>query len=255
VEDLKDNLTVLDDDTKITYGMLIQAYNEVIKSVLSDALSEISEKASAAGVDIKDVKTSKAFQIALVGGFSNFYLVRKQIEDFIGGLGISQDPRYEGFRSIDRTGMERAIAYGAALVSNEEVQICRTFPYSLGIAPEGLDTKYMAFEFGKEFQHDKPYYILHEGTDDPMLFSVSRIPRLCFSSSGSKTLYQKPIEKYMQTFKCNPDDYFIGFSLDKNECLTLWLKKPESGEEKRPLPDLWTLFGGFVAHERESANV
>ncbi|MDR1641254.1 MAG: hypothetical protein LBT59_16300 [Clostridiales bacterium] len=241
---LKDELVVLNDGTWITYGMLAQSYEEIIEPVLKEALEEIDAKAKGIGVDIHDVKSGVNFQIGIVGGFANFCLVRKQIEKYLGGVGEADDPRYRGFKKMDLTGRERAIAYGAALVANEEVRICPTFPYSFGIAREGGDQRHMAFEFGNELEHNKPNYINYKGSNVPIRFDIHKIPRLYFDSTGAgNAICQAPVESCREVFDNIGGECNIGFSLDEKECLTLWIKRANGNVEKRKLPDIWNLFG------------
>ena len=70
------------------------------------------------------------FKIALVGGFGNFYLVKRQIADKF-KLG-NNDRRQENIL-LDRAGCERAISLGAALLAGG----CHRYPEYGLLPPSG----------------------------------------------------------------------------------------------------------------------
>ena len=68
------------EDVEVTYDLLVDVYDKVIRKVFNDKLDEMIAYMDKNGIRYMDGSKDN-FKIALVGGFGNFYLVQKQIED------------------------------------------------------------------------------------------------------------------------------------------------------------------------------
>ena len=105
----------------VTYKHLKDVYDEIISGVLKEKLEAVT-----ADTDTYEDN----FKIGIVGGFGNFYLVKKQIFDMFSIS--SKDERTEGIivNSEDR---ERAISLGASLLADGLISIRKTAEFSIGI--------------------------------------------------------------------------------------------------------------------------
>ena len=247
----------LSDGTIITYGMLREAYDAVIRPTLNEALQDIDTQMENKGINIRELQIDNHVKIVLAGGFCNFCLTKQQVYDHY--QIASKDPRTQGIVTSG-SGLEYAIAYGAALVAADVIKIKRTYPYTLGLV-DIHGNMLQVFEFGDDMEYDKPQYAKRVGIDRPVVFLGSSIPELYFDSNGSKK-YTRSVPKndYWGDFKLKIDNlYLIGFSLDSNLNIKMWLARVEEmqaphphyamiGEpEMKQLPTLDELFGGIRA--------
>ena len=79
----KEQFTILEyrgEDVEISYGLLLDVYDETIRPVFAQQLDKMTHFMDEAGIPYMD-RDQDIFKIALVGGFGNFYLVKKQLED------------------------------------------------------------------------------------------------------------------------------------------------------------------------------
>jgi molecular chaperone DnaK len=248
---------LIDGKTSVTYGMLIDSYDEVIKPTLKNALDEIKEKMDNLNIKSEIVHQQDDFKIVLAGGFCNFYLTQKQVNDYF--KIISNDPRLRGV-DAGGAGLEYAIAYGASLVAAEVIQIKQTYPYSLGIEKEGVSDSdeekciWLAWTINEDLFYDKPKYVRRKGSDSPAVFNGNSIPQLFYDRKGDgKYILFKPVPSLKEIFSLGIDEFYkIGFSLDKVLNITLWLQQVDydnykdcGAPIKRRLPDLYSIFGNI----------
>lgn len=151
------------EDVEISYGLLVEVYNEVIRGIFDEKLDEMMQFMDGHQVRYMD-RNQDYFKIALVGGFGNFYLVKKQIED---RFKFNQyDKRQENI-ILNRADCEKAISLGAALLAAEVIGIRNTAPYSIGVWAYGLDKQpcpNYAIRYKQDIEFDKVYYA--RGIDD-----------------------------------------------------------------------------------------
>lgn len=207
------------DDYIITYGMLAKAYNDVIYPVLDSKLNEIISYATEKGIRID--------KIAPVGGFCNFYLTIEQIEKkFNEG---SADTLFTDIIE-ERRDCEKAISYGAALISENIVSSKRSAPYHLGFgkgSKEELMKAYYVIAKGDEIVYDQPVFLKRDDGSD-ILWAGEKIPLFLLNLSDScddkGLLWGEPLKEYQDKLWLQHSDNQrckLGFSLDKSLIITL----------------------------------
>lgn len=240
----------------VTYGMLAKAYNTIIRPALDEKLDEIIRYMTAHSIDFS-VTTKDTFKIYPVGGFCNFHLTKKQIQEKF-HMGAN-DPR---FPEASAQECESAIAFGAALIANNIVDFRPLAPYSLGASPTVNGSPFWFFRKGVEMPYGVPQF-------NPDILCGDRIKYLVYAlenyENGQPILEYIDIEKtdYTQllTFNDKASNYFkLGFSLDRAMVLTLHrhdldIAKIYAGKDdcviKRSsveLSDLFSIFGGLKEH-------
>ncbi|MDD7389444.1 MAG: hypothetical protein PUG60_07275 [Lachnospiraceae bacterium] len=141
-------------EISITYGMMVRVYNRIIAPVLKEKLQTIINYMDAEHIDFRS-GDSDTFQIALAGGFGNFYLVHEQVHRMIN----------VGTRSTIIVGdneCQKTIAFGTALYANNIVGHRYTSPYALGMRltdAEGESVDAYAFHYREEIDSNKQYFI------------------------------------------------------------------------------------------------
>jgi molecular chaperone DnaK len=201
------------EECQITFGMMAEVYNEMISPILKEKIEDVKTYMDKAGIDYK-VKDRDDFKIALVGGFCNFYLTQKQVEDLFDWV-TEEDLRFKDIIR-DRRECEKAISYGAALIAGGKIGFRQTAPYSLGIASERGDM-YFAVHFGQDIIPGKPY-------TDNRIFVGNKIPKIAFNFSRNEDNAQaaEPLEKYKEALKLKPGKGIkLAFSFDESMMITL----------------------------------
>ncbi len=249
----------IDEEDKVfpvTYGMLAKAYNEVIKPVLDDKLDEMIAYMNEHGINYMDIK------IAPVGGFCNFCLTHKQIEDKL--------KKYDGdlrFADIitDPRECERAIAYGAALIANDVIGFKQTSPYHLGIAGGYEGNIYWAIHKGDDLVENKPFFIHYEDEEETEVpFAGEKIPAfaICLSDTcnGDETGWAEGelLKEYKDKLLLEANKvYKFGFSLDRSMIITLHKRVVDINDTDRVLEEssvrlnnVYAMFGGMFGLRR-----
>lgn len=229
----------------VTYGMLAQAYEDVIKDSLDKRLREMSA-----------FLPDKNYKIQLIGGFCNFYLVQRQVEEFLDRN--VQDFRFEGVIE-DKRDRECAVSYGATLIANEIIQFKLTAPFHFGFA-RGDQNEYTDIYYvikkGMEFIENQPYF-WKLGEDD-MVFRADKIPLFAYNplnDGNDRPSVAPPLKKYEDALKLgNMGDncYKIGFSLDQSLIITLHIVTLNNETEEEidsrsvVLDNVAGIFGGII---------
>lgn len=241
-----------DEEYTVTYGMLAQAYNVVIRDLLNKTLNDIIEEMKKNNIAYD--ASQQNFKIALVGGFCNFYLTKKQIEEKFDKA--VNDAR---FRDIINTvsDNEKAITYGTALIANGVIGFKQIAPYSLGFAAREVEKKdyQWAIKKGDDVEFGKVRMFQLNGED--RIFQGTHIPLIAFNFEEKLEFAQakEPLAKYRNQLHLEPGKYYkFGLSLDRSMIITLhkWVvpnierKDKVEGEEKVILNDLFNLFGGII---------
>ena len=164
----------------VTYKHLNDVYNEIIYGVLKDKLEKVT-----AGTNTYEDN----FKIGIVGGFGNFYLVKKQINDMFEIS--SKDERTEGI-IVNAEDRERAISLGAALLSDELISIRRTANFSIGIYAYRSDNvlaKHYAIKYRQDLEYNKIYYTLDaKGNDVPYFTPSGKLDKFLVNFSDNEEL-------------------------------------------------------------------
>ena len=213
------------EEYEITCKDLLDVYNDKIRNVFEEKMDEMIRMAKEEGIDPFHAFGNK-FRIALVGGFGNFYLVRNQMRKKF--RFSSQDDREKDIieKEADR---ERAISYGAALISSGIIGICNTAPYTVGIRSV-RDGKYeidYMVRYKDEIEIDKIYWIEKlfglegDSLQDDFVIESNNKPILI----ALKDKYQK---KLADEFRVNENGgmkaFTIGISFNNSEFMTLHIK-------------------------------
>ena len=202
------------EDVEINYYQLYTCYMDVINPVLEEVLTQTTE----------DLPDQENMHIALVGGFCNFYLVKKQIYDFF-NIG-TMDDRIRGMlrEEADR---ERAIAHGAALFAERVLSVCNVAQFSIGtyaIYSDGTLFNQYAINYGQEIETDKIYFARGEdGKPCPMFAMNIDKFLLNFGRRDSKGLTLRPKPAFAEKLRAveHGPCITIGFSLDVTDRLTV----------------------------------
>ena len=200
-----------------------------------------------------DIQNQETFKVLLVGGFSNFYCVKKTVMDFFGSEIGKYDERFKVcFSENDRS---YAISKGAALVADDIISINRLTQYSFGIEAfksNGYELVKTDIEILAKKIRLSDAFAAHYF---PQSFSVKGVGETVtiFRDGGSGNKIKLPLdqnigdlfpnyEKHFLAYKADPEkipQYSIGFSLNKNEIPTLHIKDIDGIEKKHPLNKLF----------------
>jgi molecular chaperone DnaK len=218
----------------VTYGMMKEAYDNVISNVLEDNLRKIIDYMDDAGIDYSSGSTDN-FKIALVGGFGKFYLVQKQVKNMFSEC--VDDRRFSDIISVD-TLRERAITYGSAIIASGAVDFREVSRYSLGFRDDYGDYHF-TIKKGDEYKFDEPIFAKYEDGAD-MVFRGRSIPAV-FSNlynDISKALSESMPKEYKERFALEARTlYKIGFSLDRSKVVTIHLWKVQDGDRPEDIRD------------------
>lgn len=222
----------------ITYAMLYQVFESVIKPVLNEHLEELKKKLDKLDLDLH--RDMDKIKIAVVGGFGQFPLVQKAVWDFFGYAGNAMDITYgaEG-------GKQDAISFGAALIAANEVTVSSNSRYSIGlrVTYQGRETFKYAIQCRKTVTYDKVYPVGDEwesvnygGSSDP-----KEVPWI-FAISDSDENYTEayrmiPRQEVLDRLKSRtePGRYAFGFSMDESEIYTLHIYPWDHTAKKKPI--------------------
>ncbi|MDR1537130.1 MAG: Hsp70 family protein [Clostridiales bacterium] len=230
-------LNYISNEYPISYGMLAKVYNKLIKPVLEENINEMIEYMRSNNINYS-ASAGDTFKIAMVGGFCGFYLTQLQIRVAFHSSG-TDDQRFKDLPA-DRGECEKAVSFGATLISNNIIEFKQYAPYSLGIANmEGQ--KFYAVRKGDEINYNCPILI-----GNGILFSASRIPRIVFNffDDENRVQIREPLEKYRRSLVFDPNKMMkLAFSFDESMVITLH-QYIDDNEQKVRLDSLPELLGG-----------
>lgn len=229
-EDLEQEFTAIDyrgEYISVSYRLLVEVYDEIIRPVLDEKLGLMIEYMDRHGIRYMD-RGQDVFKIALVGGFGNFYLVKKQIEEIF--KFSTMDKRQENI-ILNRADREKSISMGAAMLSAGVVSIRNTAPFSLGFPGKdvnGSSCARYAIVYKQDVQEGKVYFPVEPETGRPVRYLLSKggISRLVFNQSeeeeNARTLRLRPeYEKALSALTQPMETAALGFSLDASGVLSL----------------------------------
>lgn len=169
-------------DGFVTYGVIARAFRKVIKPALDAGLNTIIQYMNDNHLEYGF--HSDHFKIQLIGGFCNFYLVERAIRKRLGiAVDEDEDNRYidELKKGDDRT---LAVAYGAALLANEQSDYGVVSQYSLGLSSPQMGT-FWAIKKGNEVDVNR-LYLFKAPSGSALLFRASEIKEFVFSDNDSE---------------------------------------------------------------------
>ena len=229
-EDLEMEFTSIDyrgEYIPITYRLLVEVYDEIVRPVLKAELNHMIDYMERNGIRYME-RNQDVFKIALVGGFGNYYLVKKQIEDTF--LFSTMDKRQENIirNQFDR---EKSISMGAAMLAADVVSIRHTAPFSVGFTGQDADgnsrTDY-AITYKQDIEYGSVCFPL-DGQGKPLRYYVTSgtLSRLAmdFGDTGGRLYRLRP--EYAEKLKeiANPGTVVaLGFSMDVSGMLTLHVR-------------------------------
>ncbi len=212
------------EEVSITFKHLYLAYRDIIEGMLYQELEKINRQV---GEHLHEDPCRPAagakgdFKIAMVGGFSSFYLVQRQIAEI---YNLDTDPENDPrLKNVCADKQEQAIALGAALLAADKVVLQRTARYSIGVCSTDIDgNKRLSYgiKYHQVVKPNTPYYLCRDDSkpDEP----------------GNRQIYG--------ALGGNINSFVIGYSEDLGTGGQMKLK-PEMLERLRQLPvhDFWNL--------------
>lgn len=197
----------------VTYSTIFRSYNQIIAPVLTAQLEKVKhEYLDPIGLD-PQTNVDK-LQLALVGGFGQFELVRQQVYDF-----------FHIVQQLEDGGREDAICYGAALIADGLVSLRKTAKLSMGLITryQGDETFEFAITKRMELDYDKVYYmpnpiIFGGGTKkDTWRFAIGQGNR----TDEAHCLIPLPATQH-ELNKIEPGrSYTFGFSVDDSDIYSI----------------------------------
>lgn len=175
LEDLEQEFTNIDyrgEYIPISYRLLVEVYDEIIRPVLEEKLALMTDYMDLHGIRYMD-RDQEIFKIALVGGFGNYYLVRKQIEETF--RFSTMDKRQEHI-ILNLSDREKSISLGAAMLSAGVVSIRNTAPLSIGLAArdvQGNSWVDYAITYKQDMEDDREYFPLDPTTEKPIRYLLT----------------------------------------------------------------------------------
>ena len=227
LEDLEeeefDTLEYKEEEVVISYATLLEVYDEVIRDVLGSKLMEMKNFIKKHNIDTSD---DEKFKIALVGGFGNYYLVRKQVDEIFENGSLDGSMKDIIQKEEDR---EKAISYGAALFASGIVGIRQTAPYSIALYQTGQDGNpevNYAFRYRADIKYGIPYFPSYENGQPVIVFMASGGVKEFVINMGheKETALRVPLReefrsKLLGLITNQYKTAAIGFSLDSSEIL------------------------------------
>ncbi len=216
------------EELEITYGLLAEVYDDVIRPVLDGKLREMLSFMEEKGIDYGN-SSRDTFKVALVGGFGNFYLVKKQVMDlfrFVPG------DRRQSDIIRNKSDCEKAISLGTALLASRVVGIRQTAPYSIGVfarSASGEVCRDYAFRYKEDIEFDRAYFPVSpaDGRRIVTFVASNSISRFVINMGhDEQTAIVVPLKEEFKRRLENvvKNEYrtaVIGFSLDPSEVVSV----------------------------------
>lgn len=210
---------------ELKHSVLLQAYRTVIYEPLKQQLDLIKNYMDEKKIvySFEEVNDDYNFRVLMVGGFCNYSLVRKQIENHF-------DAQPTDIRFIyQEKEPQKAIALGLGYLANGLISFKRVAPYDIGIATSTDINKGIAFKRGETYKIGVPKFIMggkdKTGKQVYQKFGGNKVPKIFFNNTklGEKNIAAYPPTKQLeQMLALNPMKvYNFGFSLDQNQVFSL----------------------------------
>jgi hypothetical protein len=225
------------------------AYMQIIDPVLvgnreagkTGVLIQARDWMDANGVEWRSKRENTGFKIQLVGGFSNFYLVQKTVEEVFGRNPENDVRLVGGF--TDPNARNYAVSFGAALVANREVTITRTAQYSLGLygflseivngSQKVVATPYFATHIKDKIVPGK-VYLSNLPNGEPKIFNGGKIEYFAFRAESSEQVQALKAKKEFEDRLILGDrnsPYVFGLAFNKSLIISIYKWKVLVGKE------------------------
>lgn len=224
---------------------LVTTFDQLIAPELDHALTEMASYFAQHQVDTQH---ADQFHVVMVGGFSNFYLVRQRVRQFFESK-TSADRRFQTY--FDLTDTALAIAKGAGLVAKGTVQVEQVCPISVGIRAKDRtleDTDLLLLTKGT------PLKDYQQAQFTPMWLSVMSEKALqttslkLFLDVGNGKRRYIDLQGKLQDFIPNPNvdnQWRVGFSVDDNLLFNLNVEDKNGAHKITPLGNLVEKMSGL----------
>ena len=207
---------------------------EVYDTVIAPSLDKVLRESTA------DIADNERPFLTLVGGFCNFYLVRRQIQDYFNKGSIKNKMQTLQFTSGDS---EKAIAFGASLLANKVLDVCRVAGFGIGMCVcfDGVEGNYFkryAINYGQEYKPNHVYFAKDDNHNIAgMVLTQADQFLLNFSKKhedGKPVTPKKEIAERLINATKNTFLVVVGFSIDEAERITIHIYeyKPGADEEE-----------------------
>ena len=214
----------------VSIADIVETFDKINRSVLEKCVNEMLDCCREEKISIED---PESFRVILTGGFSNLYCVEATVREIIGAPVCGKDPRFDS--GINRESRSTAIAHGAAIIANEEVNVDERFQKDVGFfcfdvfdnnrkKVTLLKSNFLVkdirepiyfdrFLTGESVNEDSSLTLFIEDASDTKLFQVS-VGQLC------------PIEDKR---------YALGLSLGRRQTLFLHSLDEDGAQRKIPI--------------------
>ena len=234
-------------DFNINYNQMVEVYNDVIWPTLNRLIDKVCVSVNT---------NSDNFKIGLVGGFGNYYLVRKQVRDKF-HIAADDDQRISGMLTNPED-REKAVSLGCSLIANNLINLCETFEFALGIYAR-VDNQIFynyAIKYREEIEYNKIFFSQDKHGSKYIFRSVNgSLARLLIKmGNDDKDAFDMvPKAEYAYQLKNvitnSSRTAFVGFSVrpDNVICIHIWecdpVEKRVNGKKREiPLTDFDNMF-------------
>lgn len=234
------------EEIEVTYQQIYIAYRDTIEGVLKKQLDKMNEKVKTyINNDPCSVESGKLnnFKIALVGGFSSFFLVQQQIYSI---YNFNVSPEHDlRLKNINADKCEQAISLGAALIASERVIPQKTARYSIGLYTHNGSRMRLAYgiNYHQQIEPGVPYFMLIDRTKPDVYENRVKYGALStnirdfvveFSPNqnrGFKLVLKEDLRRKLESV---PEGgiWCCGFSMDENEVVSFHFE-PVPGMDPR----------------------
>ena len=210
----------------VSYQLMVEVYNRIILGVFDEKMDEVINYMKERNIDYMN-RNNQNFKIVLVGGFGNYYLVKKQMTDKF--KFSSTDERQKNI-IMKREDCEKAISLGAALLASNVLRIRNTAPYSIGIRVR--DEERISLTYGLRYNQDIEFnkvYMQNDAYGNPVVMVSltgdinAFIINLRDDDRYAMEMYPKEaIKKRLKQAITNTDGTaVVGFSLDSSGVISI----------------------------------
>ena len=210
----------------VSYQLMVEVYNRIIRGVFDEKMDEVINYMKERNIDYMN-RNNQNFKIVLVGGFGNYYLVKKQMTDKF--KFSSTDERQKNI-IMKREDCEKAISLGAALLASNVLRIRNTAPYSIGIRVR--DEERISLTYGLRYNQDIEFnkvYMQNDAYGNPVVMVSltgdinAFIINLRDDDRYAMEMYPKEaIKKRLKQAITNTDGTaVVGFSLDSSGVISI----------------------------------
>lgn len=234
-EELSEEFTAIEyqgEELSISYALLVKVYDAVIRGVFDEKMREMIAFMQRQGIDYMN-RLQDTFKIALVGGFGNFYLVKKQVMDL---FQFTAKDRRQSDIIKNKADCEKSISLGTALLASHVIGIRQTAPYSIGVfarGPSGEPCLDYAFRYKEEIEFDRAYFPVSaaDGHRIVTFIASNSISQFVINMGhDERTAIIVPLKEEFKRRLENvvQNEYrtaVIGFSLDSSEVVSVHIRE------------------------------